>query len=116
MSLVLFLSLIWIQTFSSLQTVEEFSALMKKNYTLVDVRTPEEYINGSLPNALNISVTALNFPLEINRLDKEKPILIFCKSGTRSARAALAMKALGFKQIYELDGGYMAWKAAGLID
>lgn len=114
MSLIFAISLFWLQTFSSLQNVAEFSALMEKDYPLVDVRTPEEYTNGALPNALNISVTSLNFPLEINRLDKEKPVLIYCKSGARSARAAIAMKALGFENIYELDGGYLAWKAAGL--
>ena len=40
--------------------------------------------------------------------------MIYCKGGTRSARAAVAMKALGFDEIHELDGGYMAWQAAQL--
>ena len=114
MSLLVVIALSWVQTFSSLQNTEEFAVLMQKEYVLVDVRTPEEYANGALPSAINISVTSLNFPIAINRLDKEKPVLIYCKSGTRSARAAIAMKALGFEQIYELDGGYLAWQAAGL--
>ena len=45
--------------------MEDFSDLMAEQYTLVDVRTPEEFEQGALPNAINISVTALNFPLEI---------------------------------------------------
>ena len=101
-----------LQSISSLQSVDQFTVLMDKNYTLVDVRTPEEFEQGALPNAVNISVTALDFPFEINQLDKDEPILIYCKSGGRSARAAIVMKALGFSKIYELDGGYLSWEAA----
>ena len=101
-----------LQSISSLQSVDQFTVLMEKNYTLVDVRTPEEFEQGALPNAVNISVTALDFPFEINQLDKDEPILIYCKSGGRSARAAIAMKTLGFSKIYELDGGYLSWEAA----
>ena len=106
------ISLLIAQTFSSLHNVEDFSDLMAEQYTLVDVRTPEEFEQGALPNAINISVTALNFPFEIVKLEKEKPVLIYCKGGTRSARAAVAMKALGFDEIHELEGGYLAWQAA----
>ena len=80
-----------LQSISSLQSVDQFTVLMEKNYTLVDVRTPEEFEQGALPNAVNISVTALDFPFEINQLDKDEPILIYCKSGGRSARAAISM-------------------------
>jgi len=85
---------------------------MQNDYIIVDVRTPEEFANGALPKAINISVTSLNFPFEINKLDKTKAVMIYCKAGSRSARAAVAMKALGFDKIYELEGGYMAWEAA----
>ena len=87
---------------------------MERDYVLVDVRTPEEFAQGALPDAVNISVTDLSFPFEIAKLNKEKPVMIYCKGGTRSARAAVAMKALGFDEIHELDGGYMAWQAAQL--
>ena len=114
MSLLVVVAFSWFQTFSSLQNTEEFAVLMQKEYVLVDVRTPEEFANGALPRAINISVTSLDFPIVINRLDKAKPILIYCKSGVRSARAAIVMKTLGFEQIYELEGGYLAWQATGL--
>ena len=104
----------FIQTFSTLHSPEDFAILMERDYVLVDVRTPEEFAQGALPEAVNISVTDLSFPFEIAKLDKEKPVLIYCKGGTRSARAAGAMKALGFDKIHELDGGYMAWLAAQL--
>ena len=85
---------------------------MAEQYTLVDVRTPESLNKEHFQNAINISVTALNFPFEIAKLEKEKPVLIYCKGGTRSARAAVAMKGLGFDEIHELEGGYLAWQAA----
>jgi len=101
-----------LQSVSSLQNVDQFSVLMKKNYLVVDVRTPEEFAQGALPNAVNISVSALDFPIKINRLQKDQPILIYCKSGGRSAQAAVVMKAFGFSKIYELEGGISAWEAA----
>lgn len=112
MSSLFFLPLVLIQHFSTLQNVDAFKVTMQNEYVIVDVRTPEEFANGALPEAINISVTSLDFPFEINKLDKEKPVMIYCKAGSRSARAAVAMKALGFHTIYELDGGYTAWLAA----
>lgn len=98
------------QSVSILQSPQEFNKTLEEGITLVDVRTPEEFSQGALPNAVNISVTAISFPFDISKLDKEKPVMIYCKAGSRSARAALAMKALGFSTIYELDGGYLAWQ------
>lgn len=112
MSFFLFLPLLLLQQFSTLQNVDAFKASMQSDYVIVDVRTPEEFADGALPKAINISVTSLDFPFEINKLDKEKPVMIYCKAGSRSARAAVAMKALGFNTIYELEGGYTAWQAA----
>ena len=114
MSFLLYISLVFTQTFSTLHSPNDFAKLMERDYVLVDVRTPEEFAQGALPEAVNISVTELSFPFEIAKLNKEKPVMIYCKGGTRSARAAVAMKALGFDEIHELDGGYMAWQAAQL--
>ena len=114
MSFLLYISLVFTQTFSNLHSPNDFAKLMERDYVLVDVRTPEEFAQGALPEAVNISVTDLSFPFEIAKLNKEKPVMIYCKGGTRSARAAVAMKALGFDEIHELDGGYMAWQAAQL--
>ena len=100
-----------LHTTSQLQTVSESAQLIAQGITVVDVRTTEEFSAGALPGALNIPVTDLSFPFQIAKLDKQKPVLIYCKAGGRSARAALAMKALGFSVIYELEGGYRAWEA-----
>ena len=112
MSSLFLFSLLLIQHFSILQNVDAFKVTMQSGYVIVDVRTPEEFANGALPKAVNISVNSLDFPFEINKLDKEKPVMIYCKAGSRSARAAVTMKALGFDTIYELEGGYTAWQVA----
>lgn len=80
---------------------------------LVDVRTPEEFAEGHLVNAININVTADDFETLTAKLDKEKPVMVYCKSGGRSARAASNLKAQGFKNISDLDGGITSWKQAG---
>ncbi len=107
----LFVFFIIFQTASQLQTFAESLELIEQGVVVVDVRTVEEFSTGALPNAINLPVTDLSFPFDIGKLDKEKPVLIYCKAGGRSARAALVMKALGFSTIYELDGGYLSWQA-----
>jgi thioredoxin 1 len=94
----------------------DFKAKMEAhlNVTLVDVRTPEEYENGHLANAFNIDWNSNAFENKIVGFERDKPILVYCLSGARSASAAQKMRSLGFKQVFELDGGMMKWRAAGL--
>lgn len=83
-----------------------------ENVQLVDVRTPEEFAEGHLPNAINVNVMDDNFDAEMAKLDKEKPVMVYCKSGGRSAKAASKLKVQGFKNISDLDGGITSWKQA----
>jgi len=93
------------------ETVEKgaFQQLMQNNYTLIDVRTPDEFAAGYIENAVNIDFNAPNFNTQISTLDKEQPLLIYCAAGGRSAKAAALMESLGFKKVYELQGGYRNW-------
>ncbi len=84
------------------------------NSYLLDVRTPEEFASGFLKNALNIDWNNENFDTEVSKLDKENPVFIYCLSGGRSNQAANKLKELGFKTIYELEGGILQWRNAGL--
>jgi rhodanese-related sulfurtransferase len=77
---------------------------------LVDVRTPAEYSAGHIDQALNIDYNAPTFEQRIQTLDKTKPVYIYCQSGGRSSRAAKVMQSLGFQEIYDLQGGYLAWQ------
>jgi rhodanese-related sulfurtransferase len=76
---------------------------------LVDVRTAGEYKGGSIPGALNIDVSNGVFDNEIQKLDKTKPVYVYCRSGARSQTAAQKMVVLGFSQVIDLRGGYLAW-------
>ncbi|HPE82159.1 MAG: rhodanese-like domain-containing protein [Aequorivita sp.] len=97
-------------------TPQEFHDAMadKKDVQLVDVRTPEEFAEGHLENALNINISETNFITEAEKLNLEKPIYIYCRSGKRSAKAALILKDVGFKEIYDMQGGYLHWESDGL--
>ncbi|RQO29798.1 hypothetical protein DBR32_14535 [Taibaiella sp. KBW10] len=78
---------------------------------LLDVRTPEEYATGHIEGAVNNNVDAAGFDQNVAHLDKEKPVLVYCKGGGRSADAATKLKALGFKKVYDLEGGMLAWNS-----
>jgi thioredoxin len=81
---------------------------------LIDVRTPEEFNAGHILDAENINWLGNNFVSDAEKLDKSKPIFVYCKSGGRSAKAAAKLEELGFKKIYNLEGGILKWDAIGL--
>jgi rhodanese-related sulfurtransferase len=82
--------------------------------TVLDVRTPEEYAEGHLANAKNMDWNGDHFEHQIMALDKSKPVFVYCLKGGRSASAASKMRSLGFKDVYELDGGIAKWQEAKL--
>lgn len=81
---------------------------------IVDVRTPEEFSKGHITNALNIDWNGNTFDKQTTTLDKSKPVFVYCLSGGRSSSAASKLRADGFKEVYELDGGIMKWRGANL--
>jgi len=72
---------------------------------LFDVRTEKEYDLEHIAKSQNIDVRSPNFDQEIIKLDKEKPVLVYCRSGKRSAKCAEKLKDAGFVKIYDLSGG-----------
>jgi rhodanese-related sulfurtransferase len=58
---------------------------------------------------MNINVHDADFSAQLAKLDKDKPVLVYCAAGSRSARAVSIMKEMGFSEIHELKGGYNAW-------
>lgn len=81
------------------------------NAQLVDVRTPEEYNSGHIENSINLNIYDSNFDKDISKLDKSKPVFLYCRSGGRSSSAASKLAGLGFSEIYDLEGGVTAWNA-----
>jgi len=97
-------------------TAKEFSDAIsgKTTLQLVDVRTPEEFANGHIQNAQNFNVNGSEFMTQLSTLDKSKPVYVYCLSGGRSSAAAQKIISAGFSEVYELEGGMMKWRAAGL--
>lgn len=96
---------------TKLVTSEELPALLEqKGVQLIDVRRPEEYKEGFIPNAVNINFLAPTFSEDIQQLDKEKPIIVYCRSGRRSAKSSKILEEAGFKEIYDLEGGFLKWQ------
>jgi rhodanese-related sulfurtransferase len=95
---------------------EQFDALRKAdtNSTVVlDVRTKKEYREGHIPGSVLIDFTGEDFEQQVAKLDKNKTYLVHCAVGGRSARACKKMDQLGFKKLYNLQGGIGAWEKAG---
>ena len=92
--------------------MEELLSL--EDIQLVDVRTPSEYKEGHVPKAQNIDFLDENFDKQIESLDKSKPVIVYCKSGGRSAKCASKLVEKGFEKIYDLEGGFSQWKFKGL--
>ena len=83
----------------------------EENLQLVDVRTKTEYNGGHINNAQQIDYFQQSaFKKAFEKFDKEAPLYLYCRSGQRSLQAAKILDAMGFKEIYDLKGGYLAWK------
>jgi rhodanese-related sulfurtransferase len=94
--------------------VEEFDKLRQNKTNIVlDVRTKKEHQEGHLPGAILIDITGDDFDKEIAKLDKNKTYLVHCAAGGRSARACKKMEQLGFKSLFNMEGGLTAWERAG---
>jgi len=84
------------------------------DFIILDVRTPEEFADGHLANAVNIDFYAKTFRDELTKLDKSQTYLVYCRSGARSLSSAQIMEGLNFKEVYNLSGGIIGWKAEGM--
>ncbi len=81
-----------------------------ENVVLVDVRTPGEFNEGHLKNALNIDWMGDTFSKQFEEISKEETIYLYCRSGKRSADATRFLDSLGYKHVVNLEGGYIAWE------
>lgn len=76
---------------------------------ILDVRTLGEYNQGHIPGAKLADVTAGNFERHLNDLDKNKPVLVYCRSGNRSVTASRILQKEGFTQVVNLKRGMLEW-------
>lgn len=97
--------------FADITTVQA-KELMQKNPDLIilDVRTPQEIAGGKIEGAIEIDYESPDFSARIGALDKEKDYLVYCASGGRSGYTKALMMDSGFKNAYNMLGGYNKWK------
>jgi rhodanese-related sulfurtransferase len=84
-------------------------------HVVLDVREPDEFAAGHLPGAINVPRGVLEFKLAgtPDLADPAKPVFVYCRTGGRSALAALNLQRLGYSNVESMAGGYEAWTAAG---
>ena len=97
--------------------IREISALQLQKQpptVLIDVREPDEYVSGHVPDARNIPLSRLDE--RIGELDKFKdaPVILVCQTGARSGDACRKLEKKGFTKLHNLEGGIAAWRTAGL--
>jgi len=87
--------------------------IAKSGVQVVDVRTPGEFSQGHIANAINIDVEDASFDSKVAILDRSLTYAVYCHSGRRSAIATTKMNDTGFTSLFNLDGGIGAWQANG---
>lgn len=98
------------ETITLLKANDFAKAIQVENTKLIDVRTAEEYKVGAMEHAENIDfLQPETFESKFEKVDRKTPLFIYCRSGSRSGTAAIKLKAMGFQEIYDLEGGYMNW-------
>lgn len=99
-----------------LLSINDFDIKLKEKAglaQLVDVRTAEEYLRGHLKRASNLNFNDDNFEdLVKAKLDKTRPVFIYCFSGRRSSDAAVFLRDLGFNEVYDMAGGFAKWTSS----
>lgn len=99
-----------------LLSINDFEAKLQDNIgvaQLIDVRTPEEYMRGHLKRAINLNFNDDNFEdIVKTKLDKNRPVFVYCFSGRRSNDATTFLRDLGYKEVYDMAGGFAKWTSS----
>ena len=109
--LMFFTTAVFGQTNNDLEIDEFVKKMASEKYLLIDVRTAEEFAAGHIQGAINIDYYSADFSNQIEKIGKEKPVLLYCRSGNRSAKSMQMMYEMGFVEVKHLYGGIKAWKA-----
>lgn len=81
---------------------------LKKGIVMLDVRTNREFDHGHIPGAIHVPLTEIG--TRVKKLKKDKEVVVYCQSGSRSIWAIKRLIGMGYKNLYNLKGGYNAWK------
>ena len=91
----------------------ESESLLSNGWILLDVREPNEYIEGLIPESVLIPRGSLEAQVEALIPDRNQPIVAMCAGGVRSAFAAVTLMELGYSEVVSMDGGFNLWKQEG---
>ena len=117
---IIFFSLIFVFSCEFLSTIEvniisdnQFLEIQDTDYTLIDVRTTEEYESGHIQNALNFDFYSESFQKDILTLEKNSQIILYCRTQNRSTKTANFLKENGYREIKVIEGGITSWVKNG---
>jgi len=99
-------------TYENISADQAKQMIDNEEVIILDVRTPEEYESGHIPNARLMNFNSGDFEQQLQELPKGEAILVYCHSGNRSSRAMQQMEESGFTAVYNLEGGISGWKRA----
>lgn len=99
-----------LRKFSAISPLLAVAKMNDSDTLVIDVREPDEFVKGHIENAVSIPLG--NLPSHLPKLEahKNKPVLIACQSGTRSASAGKILTKAGFEQVFVITGGMQAWE------
>ena len=91
-------------------SVDELNDMLENNedFQLIDVREPSEYAQANINGEL---ISLQTVPANLNKISKDKKVVVMCRSGKRSANAIAYLEQQGYSNLYNLEGGILAWKA-----
>ena len=104
------------QTFVDVTPQEAFTLIQENegnpDFVILDIRTPEEFDEGHIAGAIMIDFYSMSFRIDLDKLDKDKTYLLYCRTGNRTGQTIPTMEELGFQEVYHLVDGIVAWKEA----
>lgn len=104
----------WRYGIKSVNPAEAVMLINRESAIVVDVCEPGEYATGHIPNAVNAPLSALDKQLKPLEKHRKKPVIVACRTGNRSLRAAVMLRKNGFENVYSLAGGLAAWQRDNL--
>ena len=99
---------------SGLDPMQTTQLINRRNALIIDIRTPEDFAAGHLPQAKHIALDTLANKVPQLGRSKTTPVVVVCQTGLRSQRACATIRTAGYAEVFNLEGGILAWQKSGL--
>ncbi len=104
----------WLRGLRKVGPAEAVRLINRRNAIILDVRTEGEFKEGHIPQARHLPPASLDEQVHKLEKYKDRPVVVYCRSGTRSAHVGGVLHKHGFAEVFNLDGGLGAWQSADL--